>query len=69
VKRFFGYATLEWFFQEVLGFHYVTKILVFIAFLLYVVTVHNNDEQYRIEKRKRNIDLTWFGNLPTSTER
>ena len=37
-----------------------------------VVTTHNNDDQYvesKIERsRERDIDLTWFGNLPTSTK-
>ena len=39
-----------------------------------VVTAHNNDEQYmkskreRSRERERHTDLTWFGNLPTSTE-
>ena len=36
-----------------------------------VVTAHNNDEQY-VELKKeikgeRDINLTWFGNLPTPT--
>jgi hypothetical protein len=41
--------------------------------LFFVVTAHNNDEQYieskRERSRERDTDLTWFGNLLTSTER
>jgi hypothetical protein len=40
----------------------------------FIVMTHNNDEQYiesrkRDQERERDTDLTWFGNLPTFTER
>jgi hypothetical protein len=36
MKRFSGSVAPEWFFQEVLGFHFITKIFLFKALLLYI---------------------------------
>ena len=40
---------------------------------LFVVIVHNNDKQYKIEKERlresRDIDLMSFSNVPASTEK